>query len=225
MTCVETYNERVYDLLASEDVRAKPKDAFGHVVSTGSLRVRLDSAANSTAVFVDNAERKTIFPGDAEIFNNLIARATRRRAVGETLMNAKSSRSHAIYTLHIECEHNEKRLRRRGKLDLVDLAGSERPERSGVNGTRLKETSNVNKSLSQLRNVIRELAAKGKPTYRNSMLTKLLRPALSAGGKTLLIVNVSPTEESREETRGSLLFAQMSKEVELGKAKKNVGHA
>ena len=33
------------------------------------------------------------------------------------------------------------------------------------------------------------------------------------------------TEESREETRGSLLFAQMSKEVELGKAKKNVGHA
>ena len=80
-------------------------------------------------------------------------------------------------------------------------------------------------SLSELRNVIRKLAAKGKPTYRNSMLTKLLRPALSAGGKTLLIVNVSPTEESREETRGSLLFAQMSKEVELGKAKKNVGHA
>ena len=140
-------------------------------------------------------------------------------------MNAKSSRSHAIYTLHIECVHNEKRLRRRGKLDLVDLAGSERPERSGVNGTRLKETAKVNNSLSELRNVIRKLAAKGKPTYRNSMLTKLLRPALSAGGKTLLIVNVSPTEESREETRGSLLFAQMSKEVELGKAKKNVGHA
>ena len=30
---------------------------------------------------------------------------------------------------------------------------------------------------------------------------------------------------TREETRGSLLFAQMSKEVELGKAKKNVGRA
>ena len=86
-----------------------------------------------------------------------------------------------------------------------------------MNGTRLKETAKVNNSLSELRNVIRKLAAKGKPTYRNSMLTKLLRPALSAGGKTLLIVNVSPTEESREETRGSLLFAQMSKEVELGK--------
>ncbi len=76
-----------------------------------------------------------------------------------------------------------------------------------------------------MRNVIRKLAAKGKPTYRNSMLTKLLRPALSAGGKTLLIVNVSPTVASAHETKESLRFAQDAKKVKLGEASRDVDRA
>ena len=49
-------------------------------------------------------------------------------------------------------------------------------------------------------------------------MTKLLRPALSRGSKTVLIVNVSPTIASAKETKESLRFAQDAKKVKLGKA-------
>lgn len=41
-----------------------------------------------------------------------------------------------------------------GMLNLIDLAGSERLARSGVTGDRLKETQNINKSLSALGTLI-----------------------------------------------------------------------
>ena len=47
-----------------------------------------------------------------------------------------------------------------GALNLVDLAGSERLKDSGATGQRLKETQNINKSLSNLGNVIMALGQK-----------------------------------------------------------------
>lgn len=44
-----------------------------------------------------------------------------------------------------------------GILNLIDLAGSERISSSGVTGNRLKETQNINKSLSSLGDVIASL--------------------------------------------------------------------
>ena len=70
-----------------------------------------------------------------------------------------------------------------GTLNLIDLAGSERLSQSGSQGERLKETKNINKSLSNLGNVIMALVdiAHGKSRhvhYRDSKLTFLLRVSL-----------------------------------------------
>ncbi len=58
-----------------------------------------------------------------------------------------------------------------GSLNLIDLAGSERLSRSLAVGDRLKETQNINKSLSCLGDVIGALG-QGKEgahiPYRNS---------------------------------------------------------
>jgi kinesin family protein C1 len=66
----------------------------------------------------------------------------------------------------------------------VDLAGSERLASSGAgeNKDRLKETININKSLSALADVIGALGqgqAGGHVPYRNSTLTRLLQTSLS----------------------------------------------
>jgi kinesin family protein 3/17 len=44
-------------------------------------------------------------------------------------MNKDSSRSHCLFTVHVECQTSEEKGKDRvtaGKLNLVDLAGSER---------------------------------------------------------------------------------------------------
>lgn len=46
---------------------------------------------------------------------------------------------------------------KRSKLNLVDLAGSERQKKCNTSGDRLKEASNINKSLTILGNVINSL--------------------------------------------------------------------
>jgi kinesin family member C1 len=79
--------------------------------------------------------------------------AGRHRAVGSTDMNARSSRSHSVFTLHLKAQNKETRSQLAGKLNLCDLAGSERLSRSNATGDRLKETQAINKSLSALTDV------------------------------------------------------------------------
>ena len=61
-------------------------------------------------------------------------RGWKNRSVGSTLMNAESSRSHSIFTIHLERsepdENGEEHIRA-AKLNLVDLAGSERQGKTG----------------------------------------------------------------------------------------------
>lgn len=75
---------------------------------------------------------------------------------------------------------------KKGVLNLVDLAGSERLDKAGTgeHRDRMKETININKSLSSLQNVIQKLSEKatdGKThvNYRDSQLTYLLQNSLS----------------------------------------------
>ncbi len=109
------------------------------------------------------------------------------------------------------------RLTFQGVLYMVDLAGSERLKDSGATGERLTETKHINKSLSNLGNVIMALSSKDAHIpYRNSKLTFLLQPALSGSAKTLMFVNVSPKETCLSETVNSLRFAAKVNQTHIG---------
>jgi len=114
--------------------------------------------SSGTGVFVKNL---SIIPCDNynEIIK-LLAEGKKLRIVAATKMNATSSRSHAIFTLYYkETTMNEgKKIIKNSKINIVDLAGSERQASTGATGERLKEGSNINKSLSYLGLVIQALA-------------------------------------------------------------------
>lgn len=105
----------------------------------------------------------------------------------------------------------------------MDLAGSERLDRSGATGERAKEAVSINKSLSALADVFSAIGHKQAfVPFRNSKLTYLLQPCLSGDGKTLMMVNVSPTAESYFESLSAMKFAAMVNKCELGKPKRQI---
>lgn len=76
------------------------------------------------------------------------------RVVAETPLNQASSRSHAVFTLHLEARRGDEARRRRSKLHFVDLAGSERVGKTGLAAhTQLKEAKYINLSLHFLEQV------------------------------------------------------------------------
>ncbi|KAI9573922.1 kinesin-domain-containing protein [Boletus coccyginus] len=159
----------------------------------------------------------------------LLRLANSRRTVAATLMNERSSRSHSVFTLRISGCNKHTGERCEGSLNLVDLAGSERLNSSGVAGDkeRLKETQNINRSLSALGDVIAALGEKGEKgekhiPYRNSKLTYLLQYSLSGHSKTLMILNLSPLAAHLNESLTSLRFATKVNNTTVGPAKKQV---
>ncbi|XP_025086308.1 kinesin-like protein KIF17 isoform X2 [Pomacea canaliculata] len=140
------------------------------------------------------------------------------RATGATLMNADSSRSHSIFSIHMEMITNDEEGKehiRVGKLNLVDLAGSERQAKTGATGDRLKEATKINLSLSALGNVISALVdGKSKHIpYRDSKLTRLLQDSLGGNTKTLMVACLSPADNNYEETLSTLRYANRAKNI------------
>ena len=108
----------------------------------------------------------------------LLDRSNKSRMTACTAMNERSSRSHLLFMLDINAKHSDGITYLRGGLRLCDLAGSERLDRTGTanDATRLKETVNINKSLSCLADVFMSLGNKSPHIpYRNSKLTMLLQ--------------------------------------------------
>jgi len=152
-----------------------------------------------------------------------IRRGQSNRSTGVTNMNEHSSRSHMLLCVKVFGRNNVTNISYFGKLYLIDLAGSERLSRSQAEGDRLKETRAINKSLSALGDVIESLQKKNPHVpYRNSKLTFLLQDSLGGHAKTLMFINVSPTEADSEETACSLNFASRVRQVELGRSVKMV---
>ncbi|XP_069775164.1 kinesin-like protein KIF17 isoform X2 [Narcine bancroftii] len=140
------------------------------------------------------------------------------RAVGYTLMNKDSSRSHSIFIIHLEMcsiDDNGKDHIRVGKLNLVDLAGSERQAKTGATGDRLKEATKINLSLSALGNVISSLVdgrSKHIP-YRDSKLTRMLQDSLGGNTKTLMVACLSPADNNYDESLSTLRYANRAKNI------------
>ncbi|KAK0066258.1 kinesin-like protein KIF13A [Biomphalaria pfeifferi] len=88
-------------------------------------------------------------------------------------------------------------------------------------GERLKEGSNINKSLTTLGLVISALAdqsggGKNKNKfvpYRDSVLTWLLKDNLGGNSKTVMVATISPAADNYEETLSTLRYADRAKRI------------
>ncbi|XP_050519653.1 protein claret segregational-like isoform X8 [Diabrotica virgifera virgifera] len=191
-----------------------------------NVRDLLDSDSNQNLEIMYNEGRGIQVPNlkDEEIFSfadfkKYMKKAQKNRAVAATDVNQHSSRSHAVTKITIKGRNEETNATWTGSVNLVDLAGSESAK---VNqGARLTETKNINKSLSALQTVMMSLHNQDKHVpYRNSKLTYLLQSSLGGNSKTLMIVNISPFQETCLESINSLRFASKVKEVKT-KIKRN----
>ncbi|KAK5995973.1 Kinesin-like protein klpA [Cladobotryum mycophilum] len=200
---VEVYNEELNDLLTPNDRLSK------------RLEIRHDEIRKQTAII----NCKTVQLDSADSVEIMLEQASKNRSVAATKANERSSRSHSIFILKLIGENAATGERCEGTLNLVDLAGSERLKHSQVEGDRMKETQNINKSLSCLGDVIEALGrGSGHIPYRNSKLTHLLQYSLGGNSKTLMFVMVSPLETHLKETLTSLRFATKVHNTHIGTA-------
>ncbi|KAG5917116.1 hypothetical protein E4U42_007381 [Claviceps africana] len=206
---VEVYNEELNDLLT-------PNDRSAEGGRSRRLEIRHDDARKQTSI----VNCKTVQLNSAASVEAILEEAQKNRSVAATKANERSSRSHSVFILKLVGENAATGERCEGTLNLVDLAGSERLKHSQAEGERMKETQNINKSLSCLGDVIEALGrGSGHIPYRNSKLTHLLQYSLGGNSKTLMFVMVSPMETHLKETLTSLRFATKVHNTHIGTAK------
>ncbi|GLV46297.1 CENP-meta [Carabus blaptoides fortunei] len=189
---LEIYNEKIYDLLDIGKSIKIHEDFNGVVV------------VNVKYIVTDTAEK----------VYNVMKKGNRARTIGETSMNEKSSRSHAIFQIIIESTDvkDNNGVVNVAQLNLVDLAGSERPTVTKATGLRLKEGAHINKSLSVLSLVMKQLSESSDfVNFRDSKLTRILQSSLGGNALTAIICAVTPA--SLDETHSTLAFASRAKTV------------
>ncbi|KAM7520108.1 hypothetical protein LguiB_019070 [Lonicera macranthoides] len=200
-SAMEIYNESVRDLLIADST---------------PLRL-LDDPERGT--IVEKLTEETLRDWNHVI--ELISMCEAQRQIGETSLNATSSRSHQIIRLTIESSARESFGKDNNSstlvaaVNFVDLAGSERASQSLSAGTRLKEGCHINRSLLTLGTVIRKLS-KGRNEhipFRDSKLTRILQSSLGGNARTAIICTMSPARSYVEQSRNTLLFASCAKEV------------
>lgn len=153
---VEVYNENVNDLLGNPDELDKKKHEIRHDMQRGKTTI---------------TDINTVDLDSPEMVKSILKNADANRSVAATKANERSSRSHSVFILKLIGENHITGERSEGTLNLVDLAGSERLSHSQATGERLKETQNINRSLSSLGDVIAALGQGkegGHIPYRNS---------------------------------------------------------
>ncbi|KAG7522749.1 kinesin KIF21A isoform X6 [Solea senegalensis] len=220
---LELYNEEVLDLFDStRDMKQKShikihEDATGGIYTVGVTTRTVSS--------------------EAEMMQCLKLGAL-SRTTASTQMNVQSSRSHAIFTIHLcqvrvcASDNQENETDNRvsngnsemdeyetltAKFHFVDLAGSERLKRTGATGDRAKEGISINCGLLALGNVISALGDRSKRSshvpYRDSKLTRLLQDSLGGNSQTVMIACISPSDRDFMETLNTLKYANRARNI------------
>uniref|UniRef100_A0AAQ4PJ06 Kinesin family member 21B n=1 Tax=Gasterosteus aculeatus aculeatus TaxID=481459 RepID=A0AAQ4PJ06_GASAC len=208
---LELYNEEVLDLFGESrdpENRSRKSNIKIHEDASGSIYT-----TGVTSRLVNSEE---------ELLQCLKLGAL-SRTTASTQMNATSSRSHAIFTIHL-CQM---RVCQRAqmpefetlmaKFHFVDLAGSERLKRTGATGERAREGISINCGLLALGNVISALGDQikkgGHVPYRDSKLTRLLQDSLGGNSRTVMIACVSPSDRDFMETLNTLKYANRARNI------------
>eukprot|EP00929_Paragymnodinium_shiwhaense_P013746 TRINITY_DN121599_c0_g1_i1.p1 TRINITY_DN121599_c0_g1~~TRINITY_DN121599_c0_g1_i1.p1 ORF type:complete len:747 (+),score=191.05 TRINITY_DN121599_c0_g1_i1:73-2313(+) len=205
---LEIYNEELTDLLAPPNLQQKLDlmDTHRGVQCVGLSEVTVSSMADICSV---------------------MRTAQERRRMAETRMNARSSRSHCLFTMKVRSRERmpNGELENLGKLHLVDLAGSECAKKAaGTVGDQVsasavdqqeRERRNINQSLLTLGRVIAALRDNSvRVPYRDSKLTRMLKDALGGSCQTVLIATVSPALSAVDETMSTLTYAEQASGIQ-----------
>ncbi|GIC89163.1 kinesin family protein [Aspergillus udagawae] len=222
---VEIYNEQLRDLLLPETTPMSDRgsvaireDAKGRIILTGLHQVNINSF---------------------EDLMNALSFGSSIRQTDSTAINAKSSRSHAVFSLNLVQRKSassitspkEKRMSMPvevfsgsdasitvdSKLHFVDLAGSERLKNTGASGERAREGISINAGLAALGKVISQLSSRqsgAHVSYRDSKLTRLLQDSLGGNAYTYMIACVTPAEFHLSETLNTVQYAQRARAIQ-----------
>uniref|UniRef100_A0A452F266 Kinesin family member 21B n=1 Tax=Capra hircus TaxID=9925 RepID=A0A452F266_CAPHI len=223
---LELYNEEILDLFDS----ARDPDARHR---KSHIKIHEDA---SGSIYTTGVTSRLI--SSQEELIQCLKQGALSRTTASTQMNVQSSRSHAIFTIHL-CQMrvcarpdlvNEavsglpdgappgsEYETLTAKFHFVDLAGSERLKRTGATGERAKEGISINCGLLALGNVISALGDQSKKVvhvpYRDSKLTRLLQDSLGGNSQTIMIACVSPSDRDFMETLNTLKYANRARNI------------
>ncbi|KAL5120300.1 hypothetical protein ACEQ8H_001858 [Pleosporales sp. CAS-2024a] len=226
-TYVEIYNEQLRDLLLPENTPLNERP---------TVNIREDRDGR---ILLTGLTQKTI--ASAEDLLGALNFGSAIRQTDATAVNAKSSRSHAVFSLNLvqkkaASAHASNREKRRSvpiemmsgstenlitvdsKLHFVDLAGSERLKNTGAQGERAKEGISINAGLASLGKVISQLSSRSGSSYvsyRDSRLTRLLQDSLGGNAITYMIACVNPAEFHLSETLNTVQYAQRARAIQV----------
>lgn len=221
-TYVEIYQEHLRDLLVAESVPASERpqiaireDTKGRILLTGLQQITINSV---------------------EDLLNALNFGSSIRQTDATAINARSSRSHAVFSLNLiqkrtrvtslqdkrrsvplEAMSGESWVTVDSKLHFVDLAGSERLKNTQAHGERAKEGISINAGLASLGKVIAQLSSRNAGShvsYRDSRLTRLLQDSLGGNAITYMIACINPAEFHLSETLSTVQYAQRARAIQ-----------
>jgi len=219
---LEVYNEAVRDLLVPHEASSTSSSFSERGPNSGqhSIKGLTLKATRGSGSNVPDATQVEVHSADE--VEDIMARGARNRAVAETKLNDRSSRSHQILTVMVEGLSVATHARTFGCLHLIDLAGSERVAKSGAQGQQLLEAQHINRSLTALGCVMQALAQKREHVpFRDSKLTQLLQDSLAGQAKSMMFMHVAPEGNSASETLSTLNFGRGVTEITLGAAQRN----